>query len=167
MTKPFTNEEITAAWKHVVPDTLRLDTEGHHKNKQTVEIRTRSITGEFDGQTRRVATSDLFQCFWTFETKGALDAAKRSGKRRLATKDADGAADTLHGLDSVWKAQDELCNLNHPRIHEARAKLAELNKAHAERKAAPKADKAPKAKAPKAPKQEADSTAAAAELLGV
>lgn len=135
MSKPFTNTEILAAWKHVVSDTLRFDTEGLHAKKQTVEIRTRNVHGDFDGQTRRIATSDLFQSFWTAETKVALDAAKRSNKRLLATDKAAAAGDRLATLDSVWKARDELCLLDHPRIREARAKLAEEAKANEERKA--------------------------------
>ena len=135
MSKPFTNTEILAAWKHVVPDTLRFDTEGHHAKKQTVEIRTRDTQGAYDGQTRRIATSDLFQTFWTTDTKVALDAAKRSAKRLLTTSKAEGAGERLSGLDSVWKARDELCLLDHPRIREARAKLAEEAKANEERKA--------------------------------
>jgi hypothetical protein len=137
MTKPFTNIEIIAAWKHVVPDTLVSETEGLHAKKQTVEIRTRDIHGEFDGQTRRIATSDLFQCFWTADTKVALDAAKRSAKRQLTTDRAQAASDRLQTLDSMWAAQSQLCNLDHPRIHEARAKLAEEAAKHEERKAKP------------------------------
>lgn len=53
-----------------------------HPNKQVCQIRTRGVDGQFDGKTRWIATSDLHQCFWTVETKKALDAAKRNQKAK-------------------------------------------------------------------------------------
>jgi hypothetical protein len=123
--KRSTEEEILATWSHVVPGTLRFDTEGLHEGKQTVEIRTRDIHGEDDGNTRRIATSDLFQSFWTVETKDQLDRAKRSAKRKLSTKSrADGLA-SLRLLDTVEKAQVARCLQDLPRIAKAKAAVAE------------------------------------------
>jgi len=155
MSKRHTETEITTMWSHVVPGTLRFDEEGSHANKQTVEIRTRDMFGELDGNTRRIATSDLFQCFWTRETKAELDKAKRSRNRML--KAGKELADRLVGLDSVEQAQVALCLApNHPRIRVAREKLAEEGKAE-DRREERKASK-PKAKV---------SDEAAAEALGV
>jgi hypothetical protein len=64
---------------HIVEGTLRFD---HGRNKQFVTINTRGIDGNYDGNTREIATSDLHQTFWTIETKAAIDAAKRKPTRR-------------------------------------------------------------------------------------
>lgn len=124
MSKRYTETEILSTWAHVVPDSLAFEAEGLHANKQTVEIRTRDVHGEFDGQTRRIATSDLFQCFWTRSTKDALDKLRRSAKRRMGTTSRDAAVEAMKGLDSMWKAQVALCKVEHPRIEEARRQLA-------------------------------------------
>lgn len=103
--KRTTEEVLLAKWQHIVPGSLRFDTEGKHANKQTVEVQTRDLYGNPDGQTRRVATSDLHQCFWTVETKGQLDKARRSAKRKLSTKNrAEGEA-SLAQLDNPDKAR--------------------------------------------------------------
>ena len=120
----YNEAEILATWSHVNEGTLIFETEGKHANKQTVEIRTRDIHGEFDGQTRRIATSDLFQCYWTEDTKAALDSAKRSAKRQLKTKNSDAAAERMRDLDSMFRAQVELCKVDIPRIEKAREELA-------------------------------------------
>lgn len=156
MSKPFSETEITTAWSHVVPGTLRFESEGHHANKQTVEIRTRDIFGAFDGETRRIATSDLFQCFWTVETKAELDKARRSRNRMV--KAGREIPERLASLDDMWKAQVELCSLDHPRITEARAKLAEAAEAEGRRE---------ERKASKGKAKAEVSTDAAAEALGV
>lgn len=143
--------EILATWNHVVPKTLRYDEEGLHANKQTVEIRTRDINGQPDGKSRRIATSDLFQCFWTEETKDHLDRAKRSAKRKLSTKSRDEGLESLAKLDTVEAAQVACCKTpGHPRIVKARAAIAEAKaKLDAKAEAVPtKADK-PKAEKPK------------------
>ena len=144
--KRSSEEEILATWSHVIPDTLRYDEEGKHEGKQTVEIRTRDIHGKPDGQTRRIATSDLFQCFWTEETKDALDKAKRSAKRKLATKSRDEGVASLAALDTVEQGQVDNCRTpGLPRIVKAKAVLTEKAEKLA-KKAKPKAEKAkPKA----------------------
>jgi hypothetical protein len=71
-------DQITAKYPHAIVETLRWDATA---NKQKVTIRTRGVDGEYDGNTREIATSDLFQCFWTEDTKKALDKAKAKAKR--------------------------------------------------------------------------------------
>jgi len=155
MSKRHTETEITTMWSHVVPGTLRFDEEGSHANKQTVEIRTRDMFGELDGNTRRIATSDLFQCFWTRETKAELDKARRSRNRMVKT--GKELPERLLSLDSVEQAQVALCLApNHPRIRVAREKLAEEGKTE-ERREERKAEAA----------QPKPTLEDAAELLGV
>lgn len=72
---------------HIVPGTLRYDASA---NKQKVTINTIDAQGNFDGQTREIATSDLHQCRTTEATKEAMDKAKRNAKakaKRAAKKD--------------------------------------------------------------------------------
>jgi hypothetical protein len=80
----LTESAIRAIHNHVVEGSVRFDP---IRNKQVCEIRTRGIDGQFDGNTRTLATSDLHQTFWTVETKKALDKlkakAKRSARARL------------------------------------------------------------------------------------
>lgn len=80
----LTESAIRAIHNHVIEGSVRFDT---IRNKQICEIRTRGIDGQFDGNTRTLATSDLHQTFWTVETKKALDKlkakAKRSARARL------------------------------------------------------------------------------------
>lgn len=74
---------------HIVTGTLRMDPVS---NKQKVTIQTRDANGNFDGNTREIATSDLHQCFTTEATKEAMDRAKRNGKakaKRAARKDQE------------------------------------------------------------------------------
>ena len=78
-TKRLTEEAIAARHQHIVEGTLRFDPIA---NKQKITIRTRNQHGLFDGNTREIATSDLHQCFWTAETKAAMDRAKRNAKAR-------------------------------------------------------------------------------------
>lgn len=139
MAKRHTEDTVRATWSHVVPDTLRYETEGHHANKQTVEINTRDEFGQPDGRTRRIATSDLFQCFWTVEAKDRLDKRKRSVKRQLRAG-KEGAAEAMEALDSVARARVETCLLDptHPRLTEAQRLLDTQHKeqeAREERKA--------------------------------
>lgn len=79
----YTEGTLKARHPHIVDGSLQWETGGKYKGKQTVMIKTRGIDGEFDGNTRRVATSDLHQVFWTEETKAALDRAKRSSKAKV------------------------------------------------------------------------------------
>lgn len=64
---------------HIVADTLRMCPTS---NKQKVTINTRDAEGAFDGNTREIATSDLHQCYWTQETKDAMDKSKRNAKAK-------------------------------------------------------------------------------------
>lgn len=90
--KTKTNTRLTEAdllakgHTHIVEGTLRMCP---MSNKQKVTINTRDAEGNFDGNTREIATSDLHQCYWTQETKDAMDAAKRNMKakaKRAAAK---------------------------------------------------------------------------------
>ena len=49
--------------------------------KISVEIRTYGVDGEYDGNTRRVATSDVHQVFHMPEVKKELDRAKARDRR--------------------------------------------------------------------------------------
>ena len=71
--------ELLAKYPHMIEGTLTYDPV---LNKQTVEINTIGIDGNFDGNTRRIATSDLFQVRHTVEVKDRLDAIKRNQKAK-------------------------------------------------------------------------------------
>jgi hypothetical protein len=75
--------EIRAIHNHVIEGTVRFDPV---RNKQICEIKTRGIDGQFDGNTRTLATSDLHQTFWTVETKKALDKIRAKAKRAMKSK---------------------------------------------------------------------------------
>jgi hypothetical protein len=80
----------------IIPGTVRFETDGIHAGKRTVEIRCYKLTcleekgsacgfdwsDKFSGETRRVATSDLFQVMGS----AADHAEKRKAGRRLAAK---------------------------------------------------------------------------------
>lgn len=71
---------------HIVAGSLTYDAVA---NKQRITINTFGADGLPDGNTREIATSDLFQCRTTVETKEAMDKAKRSVKgkaKRAAVK---------------------------------------------------------------------------------
>jgi hypothetical protein len=53
-------------------------------NKVTVLIRTWDVNGDYDGNTRRVATSDVHQVFHLPEVKAELD--KQKAKERRSSK---------------------------------------------------------------------------------
>jgi hypothetical protein len=80
--KRLTEADLRVKYPHIVEGTLRYDTEGLHLNKQTVEIKTRGLDGQFDGKTRRIATSDLHQVFWTEDTKAEMDKERRRMKAK-------------------------------------------------------------------------------------
>jgi hypothetical protein len=63
----LTEEALLAKYPHIVPGTLRFETEGKHALKQTVEATLAC------GHVTRIATSDLFQ-------KKACDACKHPVK---------------------------------------------------------------------------------------
>ena len=82
--KPTTEAQLIAkGHTHIIPGTLRYDAIA---NKNKVTIHTRGINGEFDGNTREIATSDLHQTFWTVETKQLIDAAKRQANRSVKNR---------------------------------------------------------------------------------
>ncbi len=72
--------EAVAITKHgdkIVPGSAERDPKS---NKVTVLINTRGVDGEYDGNTRRVATSDVHQVHHLPEVKKALDRAKAKTK---------------------------------------------------------------------------------------
>lgn len=73
--------EATAIAKHgdkIVPGSAERDPAS---NKVTVLINTRGVDGEYDGNTRRVATSDVHQVHHTPEVKKVLDRDRARTKR--------------------------------------------------------------------------------------
>ncbi len=92
-----TEESLIAKYgARIVPGTLRFETEGTWNGKQTVEINTYAVRicpdgtlddvrEDFDGNTRRIATSDLFQVFHTEATLADLRRS-RAKESRLAKK---------------------------------------------------------------------------------
>jgi hypothetical protein len=76
---------------NIVPNSLRYEEEGVHARKQTVEIYTIGLDGQLDGNTRRIATSDLHQVFSTEEVAKERKKANRAARakaRREAAKAA-------------------------------------------------------------------------------
>lgn len=81
--------DYIAKYPHIVEGSLRYEEEGTHAKKQTVEINTVGIDGKPDGNTRRIATSDLHQVFHTEEVAKEVKQAKRraaAAKRREVKK---------------------------------------------------------------------------------
>jgi hypothetical protein len=83
--------EILKKYKNVTPDTIRREVDGHHVGKLTVEITCKNKKrpeGGGDlfecGQTRRVATSDLFQVKLCTDCIAEARAAKRRRKAKMA-----------------------------------------------------------------------------------
>jgi len=70
----------------VVPGSIKNGT-GRHEGKLTVEVRTRDLDGNFDGKTRTVATSDVFQVSHQPEVLAELRKI-RSAERRAAKRNA-------------------------------------------------------------------------------
>ncbi len=77
----------------IVPGTVRFETEGVWAGKQTVEINTYAVRvgpdgtlddprEDFDGNTRRIATSDLFQVFHTETTLAELRRSRAKESRQ-------------------------------------------------------------------------------------
>ena len=71
---------VTKYGDKVNPDSLRKETDGKYSGKFTVEINTVGLDGKPDGNTRRVATSDVFQVSHTDEV------AKQLRKQALRDK---------------------------------------------------------------------------------
>jgi hypothetical protein len=80
--KRLSEEALLAKHPHIVKGSLRFDLDGTHANKQTVEINTRGLDGQPDGNTRRIATSDLHQVFWTPEVAKEIRKEKMRMKRK-------------------------------------------------------------------------------------
>jgi len=80
--KRLTEADLRAKHPHIVEGSLRFDLDGTHANKQTVEINTRGLDGKPDGNTRRIATSDLHQVFWTPEVAKEIRKEKMRMKRK-------------------------------------------------------------------------------------
>lgn len=90
-----TEQGLIAKWgERIVPGTLRYETDGVHAGKRTVEINCFKLLcaeedasgfdwgDEFSGETRRVATSDIFQVMGS----AADHAEKRKADRRVSSK---------------------------------------------------------------------------------
>jgi hypothetical protein len=86
---------------NIVPGSLRFEEEGTHKGKQTVEINTVGVDGSPDGNTRRVATSDLFQVFNTVEVAAELKKAKRRAAAKARRELAKANAERLAELEAA------------------------------------------------------------------
>ena len=75
----------------IVQGSVRRAPEGSkYGQKMLVDIKTRGLDGEYDGNTRTVATSDVFQVHHTEEVAAELRkqraAEKRAAKREAAPK---------------------------------------------------------------------------------
>jgi hypothetical protein len=68
-------------YRHVLPGTLRFETEGSHAGKLTVEIKCASRGCR---ETRRCATSDLFQVKRCRACTAVAKKAKRAAKAKAA-----------------------------------------------------------------------------------
>jgi hypothetical protein len=99
----LTESAIRNIHNHVIEGSVRFDP---IRNKQVCEIRTRGIDGQYDGNTRTLATSDLHQTFWTVETKKALDKLKAKAKRASKPK-AVKAVKADKGYTTEFHADDE------------------------------------------------------------
>lgn len=92
-----TEDSLVAKYgDRIVKGTVRFETDGAWAGKQTVEINTYGVRvcpdgtlddarEDFDGNKRRIATSDLFQVFHTEETLAALRRS-RAKESRAAKK---------------------------------------------------------------------------------
>jgi hypothetical protein len=73
--------EATAIAKHGDKIVVGSAERDPASNKVTVLINTRGVDGEYDGNTRRVATSDVHQVHHTPEVKKVLDRDRARAKR--------------------------------------------------------------------------------------
>jgi DNA gyrase/topoisomerase IV subunit B len=99
---------IRAIHNHVIEGTVTFDP---IRNKQICVINTRGVDGQFDGNTRTLATSDLHQTFWTVEVKKELDRLKAKARRasRASTKVVKADQEEVVILDE--ENADELATL--------------------------------------------------------
>jgi len=85
--------ELRRKYPHVIPGTIRFETEGKYKGKRTVEIATLGVDDKPDGGRRRVATSDLFQVRYSEEV-AEKKRSERAKERYLARKIAQATEET-------------------------------------------------------------------------
>jgi hypothetical protein len=93
----------------IVPGTVRRSTDPKYGSKLLVDIQTRGLDGEFDGNTRTVATSDVFQVHHTTEVAVELRKLRAKEKRaaRRAEKEAAEEAKPKSKAKSKSKAKTE------------------------------------------------------------
>ena len=80
--KKAENKLIEKYGDKIVPGTIKRSHKGKHANKLTVEIRTKGEDGTYDGNTMRVATSDVWQVHHTPEVTAELRRRRRHEKAR-------------------------------------------------------------------------------------
>jgi hypothetical protein len=76
---------------NIVAGSVRFEETGPHANKQTVEIQTIGADGTPDGNTRRVATSDLHQVHHTAEVAQDLKKARKAAAAKARRERAAAA----------------------------------------------------------------------------
>lgn len=100
----LTESAIRAIHSHVIEGSVRFDP---IRNKQVCEIQTRDVNGQFDGNIRTLATSDLHQTFWTVETKKELDRLKAKARRMSRPRKVSRSAKPNKGITTEWHAEDD------------------------------------------------------------
>jgi hypothetical protein len=85
---------------NIVEGSLRFEETGHHANKQTVEIKTVGVDGKPDGNTRRVATSDLHQVHSTEAVAEELKKAKRREAAKARREKVKAAMELLEAQNA-------------------------------------------------------------------
>lgn len=76
-------QELRTKYPHIIEGTLRIEADGAHKGRRSVEI---ACQGDGCQQRRRIHTSDAFQ------TKLCLDCTTRHRKQRRAKANRKGAS---------------------------------------------------------------------------
>jgi hypothetical protein len=91
-----TEAKLTAKYgDKIVPGTVRRAPEGSkYGRKMLVDIRTRGLDGEYDGNTRTVATSDVFQVHHTDEVAKELRKQRMAEKRAARKAEKEAAEET-------------------------------------------------------------------------
>lgn len=102
---------VTKYGDKIVPGSVRRAPEGSkYGRKMLVDIRTRGLDGEYDGGTRTVATSDVFQVHHSDEVAAELKklrlAEKRAEKAAAKPAKADKAPAKAKGKGRSRKAKD-------------------------------------------------------------
>jgi hypothetical protein len=78
---------VTKYGSKIVVGSVRRATDAKYGKKLMCEINTRGIDGEFDGNTRTIATSDVFQVSHTLEVAAELRKIRATDKRAAAKAD--------------------------------------------------------------------------------